>query len=51
MNHSVIDAADFDSPEDLARFLSDLSQDDERYNEYHRFLPPPDTARRFCRAT
>jgi hypothetical protein len=36
MNHSVIDATEFDSPEDLAKFLSDLSNDDERYREYHR---------------
>jgi hypothetical protein len=36
MNHSVIDASEFDSPEDLAKFLSDLSNDDERYQEYHR---------------
>ena len=41
MNHSVIDASEFDSPEELASFLRELAQDDERYLEYHKWREQP----------
>ena len=35
--HSVINARDFNSPKDLANFLLELGEDDERYNGYFRW--------------
>ena len=42
---SYIHVDDYDSPEELAKYLHELDQDDDKYNEYfkwkvRRLMPP-----------
>jgi alpha-1,3-fucosyltransferase 10 len=39
--HCFVNAADFATPRDLARFLSDLAADDARYEQYHAWRSEP----------